>query len=359
MCAREWWPACWLVDAGLAASVSRGMRAAAGTLHRGWLSVAAGSPGRRAGSRAGTRRAGITGASANSCLSGLESETGSGQAQRRPPISRLERIQKQTCLSFPVCRLNRSWKRRLRYRSIRFGNKREIISRNIILVMQFWKLEAKVNNNKSLKKGNQTYLLIFIPSKNNISKRSTRTNPTNWGERDNGRRNGRKGERRQSESPRADARKTIMMDKLRLVPHVRSERKTTGGNAVDRGEKRPRKGGSALLCRPVEGREEEQEKGEEKRKGEREEWNKEGRRQEECRRVYRSIPPFYGVPLHSCRYAAHPRISSPLGSHVIERSPSRGETQPIHILCSPPVHPEERKNHPWGEGDGANRRERG
>lgn len=151
MCAREWWPACWLVDAGLAASVSRGMRAAAGTLHRGWLSVAAGSPGRRAGSRAGTRRAGITGASANSCLSGLESETGSGQAQRRPPISRLERIQKQTCLSFPVCRLNRSWKRRLRYRSIRFGNKREIISRNIILVMQFWKLEAKVNNNKSLK----------------------------------------------------------------------------------------------------------------------------------------------------------------------------------------------------------------
>lgn len=186
MCAREWWPACWLVDAGLAASVSRGMRAAAGTLHRGWLSVAAGSPGRRAGSRAGTRRAGITGASANSCLSGLESETGSGQAQRRPPISRLERIQKQTCLSFPVCRLNRSWKRRLRYRSIRFGNKREIISRNIILVMQFWKLEAKVNNNKSLKKGNQTYLLIFIPSKNNISKRSMRKNPTNWGERDNG-----------------------------------------------------------------------------------------------------------------------------------------------------------------------------
>lgn len=30
-----------------------------------------------------------------------------------------------------------------------------------------------------------------------------------------------------------------------------------------------------------------------------------------------------------------PPISSPLGSHVIERSPSRGETQPIHILCSP------------------------
>lgn len=41
------------------------------------------------------------------------------------------------------------------------------------------------------------------------------------------------------------------------------------------------------------------------------------------------------APFRSCRYAAHPRISSPLGSHVIERSPSRGETQPIHILCSP------------------------
>lgn len=53
-------------------------------------------------------------------------------------------------------------------------------------------------------------------------------------------------------------------------------------------------------------------------------------------RVFRSIPPFRAcAPLRSCRYAAHPRISSPLGSHVIERSPSRGETQPIHILCSP------------------------
>lgn len=266
MCAREWWPACWSVDAGLAASVSRGMRAAAGTLHRGWLSVAAGSPGRRAGSRAGTRRAGITGASANSCLSGLESETGSGQAQRRPPISRLERIQKQTCLSFPVCRLNRSWISFHSFRERRSlrNNFEEYYISNAIL-------EAKVNNNKSLKKGNQTYLLISIPSKNNISKRSTRTSPTNWGERDkrrdvDERRNGRKGERRQSESPRADARKTIMMDKLRLVPHVRSERKTTGGNAVDRGEKRPRKGGSALLWRPVEGREEEQEKGGGKKK---------------------------------------------------------------------------------------------
>lgn len=141
----------------------------------------------------------------------------------------------------------------------------------------------------------------------------------------------RERERRQSESPRAHARKTIMMDKLRLVPHVRSEREE------NRGEKRPRKGSlslSSLLRSPsVKGRGKKEEK---KRKGEREEWSKEGRRQEECRRVYRSIPPFYGVPLHSCSYAAHPRISSPLGSHVIERSPSRGETQPIHILCSPP-----------------------
>lgn len=143
--------------------------------------MAAGSPGRRAGSRAGTRRAGITGASANSCLSGLESETGSGQAQRRPPISRLERIQKQTCLFFPVCRLNRSWISFDSFRERRSlrNNFEEYYISNAIL-------EAKVNNNKSLKKGNQTYLLIFIPSKNNISKRSTRTSPTNWGERDNG-----------------------------------------------------------------------------------------------------------------------------------------------------------------------------
>lgn len=53
-------------------------------------------------------------------------------------------------------------------------------------------------------------------------------------------------------------------------------------------------------------------------------------------RVFRSIPPFRlalrFVPVGT---AAHPGISSPLGSHVIERSPSRGETQPIHILCSP------------------------
>lgn len=106
-----------------------------------------------------------------------------------------------------------------------------------------------------------------------------------------------------------------------------------------------------------------EEKERKKERGEREESNKEGGRGDKrnagaCTAVFH--PPFYGVPLHSCRYdAAHPRISSPLGSHVIERSPSRGETQPIHILCSPPVHPEERKSRPWGEGDGANRRERG
>lgn len=144
----------------------------------------------------------------------------------------------------------------------------------------------------------------------------------------------RERERRQSESPRAHARKTIMMDKLRLVPHVRSERKTTEGRR--QGRETAAKGGAlppSSALPPLKGEEKKEEK---KRKGEREEWSKEGRRQEECRRVYRSIPPFYGVPLHSCSYAAHPRISSPLGSHVIERSPSRGETQPIHILCSPP-----------------------
>lgn len=166
-----------------------------------------------------------------------------------------------------------------------------------------------------------------------------------WKERE------RERERRQSESPRAHARKTIMMDKLRLVPHVRSERKTTEGEGRRQGRETAAKGGSpspSLLCSPsVKGRGKKEEK---KRKGEREEWSKEGRRQEECRRVYRSIPPFYGVPLHSCSYAAHPRISSPLGSHVIERSPSRGETQPIHILCSPPPLPEERKSHPMRGG---------
>ena len=81
---------CSKADAALAASVSRGKRAAAGTLHQGWLSVAAGSPGRRASSRAGTRRAGITGASANSCRSGLVFETGSAREPRRQLISHLQ-----------------------------------------------------------------------------------------------------------------------------------------------------------------------------------------------------------------------------------------------------------------------------
>lgn len=67
--------------------------------------------------------------------------------------------------------------------------------------------------------------------------------------------------------------------------------------------------------------------------------------------MFRSIPPFYGVPLHSCRYAAHPRVSSPLGSHVIERSPSRGETQPIHILCSLPVYLKGRKRQRDRDGE--------
>ena len=127
--------------------------------------------------------------------------------------------------------------------------------------------------------------------------------------------------------PRAHARKTIMMDKLRLVPHVRSERKRVTEGTCSRqgpGEEGARK------------EEADRKRGRRKRE---ESDARIGGRQEECRRVFRSIPPFYGVPLHSCRYAAHPRISSPLGSHVIERSPSRGETQPIHILCSPPCIP--------------------
>lgn len=83
-----------------------------------------------------------------------------------------------------------------------------------------------------------------------------------------------------------------------------------------------------------------------KRGGERAERKKGGREKSAGRREgqrgvghtarvpqYSTIPAC--APLRSCRYAAHPRISSPLGSHVIERSPSRGETQPIHILCSP------------------------
>jgi len=90
-CAREWSPACSVADdASSAASVSRGRRGAVGAPRPGWRSAAAGSPGLRASSRAGTRRAGITGASANSCRSGPESATGSARAPRRLPISHLE-----------------------------------------------------------------------------------------------------------------------------------------------------------------------------------------------------------------------------------------------------------------------------
>lgn len=130
-----------------------------------------------------------------------------------------------------------------------------------------------------------------------------------------------------------------MMDKLQLVPHVRSERKRITEGTCSRqgpGEEGARK------------EEADRKRGRRKRE---ESGAREGGRQEECRRVFRSIPPFYGVPLHSCRYAAHPRISSPLGSHVIERSPSRGETQPIHILCSPPCIP-------WREEEPSRERER-
>lgn len=131
----------------------------------------------------------------------------------------------------------------------------------------------------------------------------------------------RRGANERGESPYgARARKAIMMDNPRLVPHVRSdasrregERGKTRERAVERAE------------RKKDGREKSV------RDGERDS----GEGGIQCARVpqYSTIPAC--APLRSCRYAAHPRISSPLGSHVIERSPSRGETQPIHILCSP------------------------
>lgn len=115
-----------------------------------------------------------------------------------------------------------------------------------------------------------------------------------------------------------------MMDNPRLVPHVRSgnTRAREGGKSVGNtrgGERAERKkGGREKECM----REEREEQGEGG-----------GGIQCACVPQYSTIPAC--APLRSCRYAAHPRISSPLGSHVIERSPSRGETQPIHILCSP------------------------
>lgn len=140
----------------------------------------------------------------------------------------------------------------------------------------------------------------------------------------------RRGVNERGESPYgARARKAIMMDNPRLVPHVRSkdhaerERERAGGVAGKRegggggGGAKERKGRKTIarrVCGTARGT-----------AG----WDT------QCARVpqYSTIPAC--APLRSCRYAAHPRISSPLGSHVIERSPSRGETQPIHILCSP------------------------
>lgn len=86
-----------------------------------------------------------------------------------------------------------------------------------------------------------------------------------WKERE------RERERRQSESPRAHARKTIMMDKLRLVPHVRSERKTTEGEGRRQGRETAAKGGSPSLplssaLPPLKGEEKKKKKKEKKRR---------------------------------------------------------------------------------------------
>lgn len=91
--ARGWSPVCWGPDAASAASVSRGKRGAVVAPCSGWRSAAAGSPGLRASSRAGTRRAGITGASANSYPPGPGSARGSAPAPRRRLISLLEQFQ--------------------------------------------------------------------------------------------------------------------------------------------------------------------------------------------------------------------------------------------------------------------------
>jgi len=92
-CARGWSPVCWGPDAASTASVSRGKRGAVVAPRPGWRSAAAGSPGLRANSRAGTRRAGITGASANSCLPGPGSARESAPAPRRRLISLLKQFQ--------------------------------------------------------------------------------------------------------------------------------------------------------------------------------------------------------------------------------------------------------------------------
>lgn len=92
-CARGWSPVCWGPDAASTASVSRGKRGAVVAPHPGWRSAAAGSPALRASSRAGTRRAGITGASANSCLPGPGSARESAPALRRRLISLLKQFE--------------------------------------------------------------------------------------------------------------------------------------------------------------------------------------------------------------------------------------------------------------------------
>lgn len=92
-CARGWSPVCWGPDAASTASVSRGRRGADVAPRPGWRSAAAGSPGLRASSRAGTRRAGITGASANSCPPGPGSARESAPAPRRRLISLLEQFE--------------------------------------------------------------------------------------------------------------------------------------------------------------------------------------------------------------------------------------------------------------------------
>lgn len=108
-----------------------------------------------------------------------------------------------------------------------------------------------------------------------------------------------------------------MMDNPRLVPHVRSRNggKTREGGRDERAE------------RKKDGREKSVRDSERDSGGV-------GHTVRACSAVFHHSG-LCSAPFRSCRYAAHPRISSPLGSHVIERSPSRGETQPIHILCSP------------------------
>lgn len=128
-----------------------------------------------------------------------------------------------------------------------------------------------------------------------------------WKERE------RERERRQSESPRAHARKTIMMDKLRLVPHVRSERKTTEGEGRRQGRETAAKGGSpsfplSSALPPL--------KGEEKKKRRKEkEKEKNGARRGEdkrnagaCTAVFHHSTAFHFIPVATPRTPVFPPL---------------------------------------------------